>query len=69
MKAVSGKDFCKTLERHGWSLMRIHGSHHVYGKTGSVVRISVPVHGNSSLKVGLLRHFLKKAGLKEADLE
>jgi len=69
MKALSGKDFCKLLEHHGWSLMRITGSHHVYGKAGSVIRISVPVHGSRSLKIGLLRHFLKQAGLAEADQE
>ena len=68
MKSISGKDFVKNLERHGWSLMRVNGSHHIYGKVGSVVRISVPIHGNQALKTGLLRHFLKVAGLKEGDL-
>ena len=54
--------------QHGWILLRIHGSHHIYGKTGSVVRISVPVHKNQSLKTGLLRHLLKQAGLAENDV-
>jgi predicted RNA binding protein YcfA (HicA-like mRNA interferase family) len=26
MKSVSGKDFAKALERHGWSLLRVQGS-------------------------------------------
>ena len=26
MKAVSGKELSKALERHGWVLMRVHGS-------------------------------------------
>ena len=69
MKAISGKDLARVLERHGWALMRIHGSHHVYGKAGSVVRISVPVHGNKPLKIGLAKHLLKMAGLTEASLE
>ena len=69
MKAVSGKELAKLLERHAWTLMRVHGSHHVYGKQGSVVRISVPIHGNRPLKIGLLKHLLKMAGLKETDLE
>ena len=68
MKSISGKDFVKTLERHGWSLMRVNGSHHIYGKVGSVVRISVPIHGNQALKTGMLRHFMKLAGLSENDL-
>jgi predicted RNA binding protein YcfA (HicA-like mRNA interferase family) len=29
MKAISGKDFAKMLERHGWSLLRAQGSHHI----------------------------------------
>jgi len=49
-------------------LMRVQGSHHVYGKAGSVVRISVPIHGNKPLKIGLAKHLLKMAGLTEADL-
>ncbi len=55
MKAIPAKDFCKLLERHGWSPMRIHGSHHVYGRAGSAVRLSVPIHGNKPLKIGLRR--------------
>ena len=68
MKSISGKEFAKTLERHGWSLLRVQGSHHIYGKTGSEVRLSVPVHGNQTLKTGLLRHLMKAAGLSENDL-
>lgn len=69
MKSISGKQLARVLERHGWTLLRIHGSHHIYGKPGSIVRISVPVHGNQPLKMGLLRHLLKMAELAESDLE
>jgi predicted RNA binding protein YcfA (HicA-like mRNA interferase family) len=68
MKAFSGKELARVPERHGWALMRTHGSHHIYGRPGSIVRLSVPVHGNRSLKRGLLRHLVKAAGLREADL-
>jgi predicted RNA binding protein YcfA (HicA-like mRNA interferase family) len=44
------------------------GSHHIYGKDGSIVRLSVPIHGNTSLKLGLLRHLMKQAGIKESDI-
>ncbi|WP_390631195.1 type II toxin-antitoxin system HicA family toxin [Leptothermofonsia sichuanensis] len=33
-----------------------------------MTRISVPIHGNKDLKVGLLRHFMKQANLTESDL-
>ena len=68
MKPVTGKELARVLERHGWELRRIQGSHHIYGKSGSVVRLSVPVHGNKPLKIGLLKHLLKSAGLSEDDL-
>ena len=66
--ALSGKAFCRLLERHGWELLRIQGSHHVYGKAGQRARISVPVHGNRPLKLGLQRHLLKLAGIPEDSL-
>jgi len=40
MKAVSGKEFARVLERHGWSSLRVVGSHHVYGKAGNPARIA-----------------------------
>jgi len=67
MKSVSGKDFIKVLERKGWILLRVQGSHHIYGKPGSQIRLSVPVHRNEALKVGLCRHLMKMAGLTEKD--
>jgi predicted RNA binding protein YcfA (HicA-like mRNA interferase family) len=68
MKSVSGKELAKLLESRGWMLMRIHGSHHVYGTRESSVRLSVPIHGNRPLKVGLVGHLLKMAGLSVQDL-
>jgi predicted RNA binding protein YcfA (HicA-like mRNA interferase family) len=29
MKSLSGKEFAKILERQGWTLLRIQGSHHI----------------------------------------
>jgi predicted RNA binding protein YcfA (HicA-like mRNA interferase family) len=68
MKSVSGKHLAKTLEHHGWILLRVRGRHHIYAKPGSNVHLSVPVHGNTPLKTGLLKHLLKAAELTEADL-
>ncbi|MDO8810680.1 MAG: type II toxin-antitoxin system HicA family toxin [Gallionella sp.] len=28
MKAISGKDLARLLERRGWELLRVNGSHH-----------------------------------------
>ena len=63
MKAISGKELARMLEKDGWVLLRIQGSHLIYGKSGSDVRISVPIHGNQPLKIGLQRHLMKLAGV------
>jgi predicted RNA binding protein YcfA (HicA-like mRNA interferase family) len=68
MKSVTGKDLRRVLERNDWELVRIRGKHHIYGKQGSNVRLSIPIHGNAPLKIGLLNHLLKSAALSESDL-
>lgn len=34
MKSVSGKELSLILERKGWSLLRVHGSHYIFWQTG-----------------------------------
>lgn len=68
MKSVSGREFARLVERRGWRLLRVNGSHHIYGKAGSVVRLSIPIHGNKTLKLGLLRHLLRIAEIEESEL-
>ena len=68
VNAVSGKAFARAVERKGWTLLRVAGSHHIYGKDGEVARLSIPVHGNRPLKLGLQRALMKLAGLEETDL-
>jgi len=67
MRSMTGRELVRLVERHGWALLRISGSHHIYGKTGSIVRLSIPIHGNKPLKNGLLRHLLKNSGIPEAE--
>ena len=43
MRAIAGREFARMIERRGWQLLRVNGSHHIYGKSGSVVRLSVPI--------------------------
>ena len=68
MKAVSGKLFCALLEEKGWVLRRIQGSHHIYAKKGKPIRISVPVHGNHPLTIGLQGYLMKIAEIDESEL-
>jgi predicted RNA binding protein YcfA (HicA-like mRNA interferase family) len=69
MKSVSGKTLCKIVERNGWLLKRVTGSHHIYSKEDIQVILSIPVHGNRDLPMGTLRGIMKDAGLNETDLE
>jgi predicted RNA binding protein YcfA (HicA-like mRNA interferase family) len=68
MKSITGKELCKMLEKKGWQLKNIKGSHHVYMKSGRRERISVPVHSNKDLKIGLLKAVMKIAEINEDEL-
>jgi predicted RNA binding protein YcfA (HicA-like mRNA interferase family) len=68
MKAVSGKQMSKILRAKGWNLARVTGSHHIFVTPGKNVRISVPIHGNQDLKMGLQTAIMKLAGIKEEEL-
>ena len=61
---ITGKDLVKLLQREGWELNRIRGSHHVMVKEG-FRSVPIPVHGNRDIPKSLAEAILKQAGLKE----
>jgi predicted RNA binding protein YcfA (HicA-like mRNA interferase family) len=69
MKALSARAFARLVERRGWRLLRVNGNHHIYGKSGSDVHLSIPIHGNRPLKIGLLRHLASLAEISDDDLQ
>jgi predicted RNA binding protein YcfA (HicA-like mRNA interferase family) len=60
---ISGRTFCRRLEKNGWILRRIKGSHHIYAKPGVSALLVVPVHGDRALKKGLLVRLAKIANI------
>jgi predicted RNA binding protein YcfA (HicA-like mRNA interferase family) len=68
MKSISGKKLCKIVEKKGWMLKKITGSHHIYEKPNENKIISIPVHRNQDLKLGTLKSIMKIAQLSEDDL-
>ena len=68
MKSVSGKKLCKIVEKKGWILRKVTGSHHIYIKSGVDKILSIPVHKNQDLKIGTLKALMKIAELTENDL-
>jgi len=59
---MTGKELVKKLQKAGWKIDRIQGSHHIMVKGSDTV--SVPVHAGKDLPAGTLSDILKKAGLK-----
>ena len=68
MKTVSGKRMCRVLEKLGWTLAHVTGSHHIYRHQATGRRTSVPVHGNADLKPGTQRSIMRDAGLTDGNL-
>lgn len=69
MKSISGKQLCRIVERKGWLLKKITGSHHIYEKPEFNQILSIPVHRNQDLKIGTLKALMKIAALSEEDLK
>jgi predicted RNA binding protein YcfA (HicA-like mRNA interferase family) len=63
LPSVSGMDAIRAFAQHGFELDRVAGSHHILKKDGHAFLLSVPVHGNQSLKRGTLRGLIRGSGL------
>jgi predicted RNA binding protein YcfA (HicA-like mRNA interferase family) len=68
MKSVTGKRIAKLAEEKGWILARINGSHHIYTQEGRIERVVIPIHGNTSLKIGLQKSLMKMISVSEDEL-
>lgn len=59
LPVISGKDLVRLLEREGFVVVRINGSHyrlkHIDGRV-----TSIPVHNNDDLPKGLLRKIIRE---------
>ena len=62
---VTGSEMCRFLERQGFQLLRVRGSHHFYSR--DELRTTVPVHGIRPLKIGTLRSILRDIQISPAD--
>ncbi|MBR6705649.1 MAG: type II toxin-antitoxin system HicA family toxin [Clostridia bacterium] len=59
---LTGKQLVKRMMENGWTVDRVSGSHYIMAKGDKT--ISVPVHADRDLPIGLLNKLLKQAGLK-----
>lgn len=68
MKSISGKALCKIVQKKGWILKKITGSHHIFYKSGNKKILSIPIHKNKDLKIGTLKALMRIAEITEQDL-
>ncbi len=59
LPAISGKDLVRLLERMGFVVIRINGSHHRMKHPDNRIT-TIPVHKNDSIPKGLLRKILRE---------
>jgi predicted RNA binding protein YcfA (HicA-like mRNA interferase family) len=59
--AVSGKTAVRALQKLGFRLDRIEGSHHVLIKSGNPYPVVVPVHSSQALPKGTLASIIRIA--------
>mgnify|MGYP001602880693 CR=1 FL=1 len=65
LPVVSGKEVIKRLQKMGFVIKRVRGSHvHMIKRVnGMEFNVTVPVHGNRDLNPRVLKFILRQAGL------
>lgn len=64
MPALPGAKVVKALERAGFAVVRVNGSHHIM-KHADGRAVPVPVHAGRDMPKGTLRNILAIVGLTE----
>jgi predicted RNA binding protein YcfA (HicA-like mRNA interferase family) len=68
---IEGITLVRALEREGFIIARIKGSHYIMQKTfddGTTATVPVPVHARRIIKVGTLNGILRKARISRERL-
>ena len=63
LPVINGREAIRALERAGFVLDHIQGSHHILFQRQSERWVSVPLHGGRDLRTGMLRRIIRDAGL------
>jgi predicted RNA binding protein YcfA (HicA-like mRNA interferase family) len=70
LPVVNGKDLVHYLCRHGYNVIRIHGSHHFCVlQDGTGTPLDIPVHANENVAKGTLRNIIKVYAKNESVTE
>jgi len=69
LKRVTGRQLVRILEKMGWHVDRVRGSHHIMrSAVHPRTTLSVPVHGRRTLPIGTLSSILRDAGMSDEEL-
>ena len=60
---ASGNKHVSAFMAAGWQVNHIEGSHYILINDQSDIHLSIPVHKNKTLGVGLLKKLISKAGM------
>ncbi len=63
LHTMTSDELIRRMEKNGWVLRGVKGSHHVYTHPQRPGHVSVP-HPKKDLGVGLLEKLMKQTGLK-----
>lgn len=67
LPAIKPKQLIRALERRGWELDRVRGSHYIMAHPDRDQMVSVPYH-NRDIKTGTLSGILNSAGISRDEL-
>lgn len=60
---LTGKELTKLAINNGWEEVWVRGSHHHFKKDGVPYIVTIPIHGNKVLKIGLEKKLLRDLNL------
>ena len=64
LKGINGRQVKRALERAGFEVVRVNGSHHTFRRPGVPgSKVIVPIHGTHDLLPGTLGSILAQSGL------
>jgi predicted RNA binding protein YcfA (HicA-like mRNA interferase family) len=69
LRVLSGTEFCKILEEHGFIAVRQRGSHRIMQLQSEGTTITVPVPLHDTLRWGTLRSVIRQCGLAKSLFE
>jgi predicted RNA binding protein YcfA (HicA-like mRNA interferase family) len=64
LTGLNGRQVVRALERGGFEVLRVSGSHHILARPGVAgSRVIVPIHGSRDLLPGTVRSIIAQSGM------